>query len=113
VDIQRSLTLTLHAVTMAYDADKHSQMAKLYEQLSANMSASPIKKLDFARKANWHRIMGRMSAKPAPGRKEDGAEGQRASDGSAATLFSPSRLWALRDKTDLAAAEASIRRRAK
>jgi hypothetical protein len=98
---------------MAHDADKHRQMAELYEQLGAHMSASPIKKLDFARKANWHRLMARMSAEPVPRCEEDGAERQRASDGPEPTLFSPSRLWAMRDKTELASAEARIRLRAK
>jgi hypothetical protein len=47
---------------MVRKAEKHLQMATLYEKLSANERASPETRIEFVRKANWHRILARMSA---------------------------------------------------
>jgi hypothetical protein len=99
---------------MVLKAQKHGQMATLYEKLSANENASVGMRIAFARKANWHRILARMSAEiEQPAEEEKAPDGPRSDVQSEALLFSPSRLWDARDKADLAVAEANALRRAK
>jgi hypothetical protein len=99
---------------MVPNAQKHLDIAELYEKLSANENASLHTRLAFARKANWHRILARMSAEmQQPAEKAKAPDGQCADMQSDALLFSPSRLWDARDKTDLAVGEANALRRAK
>ena len=91
---------------MVPNAQKHLEVADLYEQLSADENASIQTRLAFARKANWHRILARMSAeKEHPVVKEKASDGEQALR-SETTLFSPTRLWDARDKTELAKTEA-------
>ena len=47
---------------MVPNAQKHLEVADLYEKLSADENASIEWRIAFARKANWHRILARMSA---------------------------------------------------
>lgn len=99
---------------MVRKAEKHLQMATLYEKLSANESASPETRIGFVRKANWHRILARMSVEIVElTDKEKTPDGPPADAQSEATLFSPRRLWDARDNADLAVAEANALRRAK
>ena len=98
---------------MVPKAQKHGQMATLYEKLSANENASVGMRIAFARKANWHRILARMSAKIEQPAEEEAPDGPRSDVQSEALLFSPSRLWHARDKADLEVAEANALRRAK
>lgn len=94
---------------MSSNARTHLEMAELYETLSANESASLQKRRAFSRKANWHRILARMSAdKKFPVAKEH-------SDGNLTenVLFSPKRLWDARDRNELAKAEANAFGKAK
>ena len=95
---------------MVPNAQTHLEVADLYEKLSADENASLQTRLAFARKANWHRILARMSAeKEPPVAKEKASDGEQALGSE--TLFSPSRLWEARDKTELAQAEANAFRR--
>lgn len=99
---------------MVQKAEKHLQLAILYEKLSANEDAPLGTRIAFARKSNWHRIRARMSAEiEQPADKEKVPAGSHADVQSEALLFSPIRLWDTRDKADLAAAEAKALRRAK
>ena len=101
-----------HLVEMVLKAQKHGQLATLYEKLSANENPPVGMRIAFARKANWHRILARMSAEieqPA----EKAPEGPRADVQSEALLFSPRRLWDARDKAAIAVAEANDLGRAK
>jgi hypothetical protein len=95
---------------MVPNAQKHLEVADLYEKLSADENASIEWRIAFARKANWHRILARMSAEkehPVLKKASDGEQALR----SETTLFSPTRLWDARDKTELAKAEADAFRR--
>ena len=87
---------------MVPTAQKHLQVADLYEQLSADEYASIEWRIAFARKAKWHRILARTSAE-----KDHSVAKESASDGEQvlrceASLFSPTRLWDARDRTELA-----------
>jgi hypothetical protein len=96
---------------MVPNAQKHLEIADLYEKLSANEDAPLQTRLAFARKANWHRILARMSAeKEHPVEKEKASNGEQALR-SETNLFSPSRLWDARDRAELAKAEANAFRR--
>ena len=93
---------------MVPNAQKHLEVADLYEKLSADENASLQTRLVFARKANWHRILARMSAeKEPPVAKEKASDGEQTLRSE--TLFSPSRLWEARDKTELAQAALGFR----
>ena len=64
---------------MVPNAQKHLEVADLYEQLSADENASLQTRLAFARKANWHRILARMSAeREHPVIKEKASDGEQA-----------------------------------
>jgi hypothetical protein len=102
---------------MVPNAQKHLEVADLYEALSADRvhrldeNASIEWRIAFARKANWHRILARMSAeKEHPVVKEKASDGEQALR-SETTLFSPTRLWDARDKTGLGKAEGDAFRR--
>ena len=47
---------------MVPNAQKHLEVAELYEQLSADDNASIEWRIAYARKAKWHRILARTSA---------------------------------------------------
>ena len=98
---------------MVPNAQTHLEVADLYEKLSADENASLQTRLAFARKANWHRILARMSAEIEQPAEEEAPDGPRSDVQSEALLFSPSRLWHARDKADLEVAEANALRRAK
>ena len=96
---------------MVPNAQKHLEVADLYEKLSADENASLQTRLAFARKANWHRILARMSAeKEPPVAKEKASDGEQTLR-SDTTLVSPTRLWNARDKTELAKVETDTFRR--
>ena len=98
-------------LAMVPNAQKHLEVADLYEKLSADENASIKWRIAFARKANWHRILARMLAeREHPVIKEKASDGERALR-SETTLFSPTRLWNARDKTELAKVEADAFRR--
>jgi hypothetical protein len=93
---------------MVPNAQKHLEVADLYEKLSADENASLKTRLAFARKANWHRILARMSVE----KEQPIAKEEKASDGdrtlrSETKLFSPTRLWDTRDRNELAKTEAN------
>jgi hypothetical protein len=93
---------------MVPNAQKHLEVADLYEKLSADENASLQTRLAFARKANWHRILARMSAEKEqqPVAKEKAADGEQTLR-SETKLFSPTRLWDARDRNELAKTEAN------
>ena len=92
---------------MVPNAQKHLEVADLYEKLSADENASLQTRLAFARKANWHRILARISAeKEQPVAKEKAADGEQTLR-SETKLFSPIRLWGARDRNELAKTEAN------
>lgn len=98
---------------MVPTAQKHLEVADLYEQLSADENASTEWRTAFARKAKWHRILARTSAE-----KDHSVAKESASDGeqvlrSEASLFSPTRLWDARNRTELANIEANAFSRTK
>ena len=64
---------------MVPNAQTHLEVADLYEKLSADENASLQTRLAFTRKANWHRILARMSAeKEPPVAKEKASDGEQA-----------------------------------
>ena len=74
-------------VGMVPNAQKHLEVADLYEKLSADENASIEWRIAFARKANWHRILARMSAeREHPVVKEKASDGEQALR-SETTLF--------------------------
>ena len=96
---------------MVPTAQKHLEVADLYEQLSADENASIEWRIGFARKAKWHRILARTSAeKDHPVAKENASDGEQVLQSETA-LFSPTRLWDARDRTELAKIEANAFRR--
>ena len=98
---------------MVPTAQKHLEVADLYEQLSADENASIEWRIAFARKAKWHRILARTSAeKDRPVAKENASDGEEVLR-SETSLFSPTRLWDARDRTELANIEANAFRRTK
>ena len=95
---------------MVRGAKEHSNIATAYDKLTA--SAPPELRSVFARKANRHSILARIAAEieKHPAEKEKVPGGQRAGlvtePQSEALLFSPSRLWDARRKTEVALAKA-------
>ena len=75
---------------MVQRAEDHSNIAAVYDKLSANDSAPQETKTAFARKANLHRILARLAV-PLPGEKNTDVE--HAEPEPDALLFSPVRLW--------------------
>jgi hypothetical protein len=93
--------------------EKHLEVADLYEQLSADENASIEWRIAFARKAKWHRILARKSAKKdRPVAKENVSDSAQVLR-SETLLFSPTRLWDARDRTELGNLEANAFRRTK
>jgi hypothetical protein len=78
---------------MALTPEQHLHLAQLYEKLGVQLGVPAETKLEFDRKAKWHRILARSSssleqpAVPPRGRIEVDGE---------ALLFSPVRLWQAR-----------------
>ena len=98
---------------MVSTAQKHLEVADLYEQLSADQNASIEWRIAFARKAKWHRILaGTSSEKDHPIAKENATDAEQVLR-SETSLFSPTRLWDARDRTELAKIEANALRRTK
>ena len=85
---------------MVRGAEELSNIAIVYERLSANESAPPETRTAFVRKANWHRILARLAA-VLPAEKEEAGGGERAEFESEALLFSPLRLWTAGQTTEL------------
>jgi hypothetical protein len=48
---------------MVLTAEQHLEIAARYEEAAADMTLPPDKRIEFARKANWFRILARMGAK--------------------------------------------------
>jgi hypothetical protein len=91
---------------MVPTAQKHLEVTDLYEQ-SADENASIEWRIAFARKAKWHRILARTSAeKEHPLAKENASDAEQVLR-SETSLFSPTRLWEARDRTELAKTEAN------
>ena len=85
---------------MVRGAKELSNIAIVYEKLSANESAPSETRAAFVRKANWHRILARLAA-VLPAEKEKAGGGERAQSESDALLFSPLRLWTAGQTTEL------------
>ena len=92
---------------MVLTAKRHSNIATAYEKLAANESTPPEQRAAFARKANWHCILARITAEtegralgwPLTRPSKETPDGQRAgplTELSEALLFSPRRLAAAR-----------------
>ena len=93
---------------MVLTAERHSNVAAAYEKLAANESTPPEQRAAFARKANWHCILARITAEtegralgwPLTRPSKETPDGQRAGPltelQSEALLFSPRRLAAAR-----------------
>ena len=97
---------------MAPNAQKHLEVADLYEQLSADQNASIEWRIAFARKANRHRILARIPAEKEHPADKNACDGEQVLR-SETSLFSPTRLWDARDRTELANIEANAFRRTK
>jgi hypothetical protein len=76
---------------MVQRSEQHSNVAAVYEKLSANESATHATRSAFARKANLHRILARLAAPLSGEETADAAE--YAESEPDALLFSPLRLW--------------------
>jgi hypothetical protein len=96
---------------MVPTAQKHLEVAHLYEQLSADENASIETRIAFARKANWHRILARMSAEKEHSVAKEKTSDRERTSLSDTKLFSPTRLWDARDRTEIANIEANAFRR--
>jgi hypothetical protein len=73
--------------------EKHLHLAQLYEKLGEQLDSAVQTRLEFNRKAKWHRILARNSSsleQPAV-RPQSRTEVDRE-----ALLFSPVRLWQAR-----------------
>ena len=98
---------------MVPTAQKHLEVADLYEQMSADENASIEWRIAFARKAKWHRILARTAAeKDHPIAKENASDAEQVLR-SETSLFSPTRLWDARDRTELAKIKAKALHRTK
>jgi hypothetical protein len=86
---------------MVLNAEKHLQVATLYDKLSANEIAAQETRIAFARKANWHRILARMSSETAHLAETEKPLAECSQEQAEALLFSPRRLWEARDKGEL------------
>jgi hypothetical protein len=86
---------------MLLQTENHLEMAAFFDSLSANEHAALQARRAFARKANWHRVLARMSSGIDDSAGEAKASGQGTEQQAEDLLFSPSRLWAARDKSDL------------
>ena len=78
---------------MALTPEKHLHLARLYEKLGGQLDVTAQTRLEFARKAKWHRILARSSSsleQPA------GPPQARTKVDREALLFSPVRLWQAR-----------------
>jgi hypothetical protein len=78
---------------MALTPEKHLHLARLYEKLGGQLDVTALTKLEFDRKAKWHRILARSSSsleQPAVPTQA------RAKVDREALLFSPVRLWQAR-----------------
>ena len=78
---------------MALTPEQHLHLAQLYEKLGGQLGVPAETKLEFDRKAKWHRILARSSSsleQPAVP-SQVSAEIDRE-----ALLFSPTRLWQAR-----------------
>ena len=89
---------------MVLTAKRHSNIATAYEKLAANESTPPEQRAAFARKANWHCILARITAE-AEGRalcwpltppSKETPDGPLTELQSETLLFSPRRLAAAR-----------------
>jgi hypothetical protein len=85
---------------MVRGAEEHSNIAIVYEKLSANESAPSETRAAFVRKANWHSILARLAA-VLPAEKEKAGGGERVVSDTEALLFSPLRLWKAGQTTEL------------
>ena len=77
---------------MVRGAEEHSNIATVYEKLSANEREPRETRSAFARKANLHRVLARLAAS-LPAEREKAAAGEHAESEPEALLFSPLRLW--------------------
>ena len=76
---------------MALKPEQHLHLAQLYEKLGGQPDVTAETKLEFDRKAKWHRILARSSSslEQPPPRARIEVDGE-------ALLFSPVRLWQAR-----------------
>jgi hypothetical protein len=76
---------------MALTPEQHLHLAQLYEKLGVQLGVPAETKLEFDRKAKWHRILARSSSslEQPPPRARIEVDGE-------ALLFSPVRLWQAR-----------------
>jgi hypothetical protein len=76
---------------MALTPEQHLHLAQLYEKLGVQLGVTAETKLEFDRKAKWHRILARSSSslEQPPPRARIEVDGE-------ALLFSPVRLWQAR-----------------
>ena len=78
---------------MAPTPEQHLHLAQLYEKLGGQLGVPAETKLEFDRKAKWHRILARSSSSlEQPGL----APQARTEVDREALLFSPVRLWQAR-----------------
>jgi hypothetical protein len=79
---------------MALNPEQHLHLAQLYEKLGGQPDVTAAAKLEFDRKAKWHRILARGSS-----RLEQPPPQERIEVDGEALLFSPVRLWQARGST--------------
>jgi hypothetical protein len=77
---------------MALTPEKHLHLARLYEKLGGQLDVTAQTRLEFDRKAKWHRILARSSSSS----EQPAVLQARTNVDREALLFSPVRLWQAR-----------------
>ena len=62
-DINHVLIALVHGLAMALTAEQHAQLASTYDKAAGDGLISPEQQAAFARKANWYRVLARLSEK--------------------------------------------------
>jgi len=62
-DINHILIALVHGLAMALTAEQHAQLASAYDKAAEDCLIPPEQQTAFARKANWYRVLARLSEK--------------------------------------------------
>jgi hypothetical protein len=60
-DINHVLIALVHGLAMALTAEQHAQLASAYDEAAGDYLIPPEQQTAFARKANWYRVLARLS----------------------------------------------------
>jgi hypothetical protein len=62
-DINHVLIALVHGVAMALTSEQHAPLASANDKAAADCLIPPEQQTAFARKANWYRVLARLSEK--------------------------------------------------